>query len=84
MLLQTTRFHFSPIVRKEVFTIGQAQQDSTNNKRVYSVAEIIEILGISRKKAYELCNSGCFSIVRVGRTIRISKISFDEWLDKQL
>ena len=68
---------------KEVLTIGQAKQNSTINKRVYSVAEIIEILGVSRKKAYELCNTGCFSIVRVGRIIRISKISFDEWLDKQ-
>jgi excisionase family DNA binding protein len=64
--------------------IGQLEQKSTINKRVYSVAEIIEILGISRKKAYELCNSGFFSIVRVGRTIRISKISFDEWLDKKI
>ena len=70
--------------RKEVFTIGQTQQNLSANKRVYSVAEIIEILGISRKKAYELCNSGCFNIVRVGRTIRISKISFDGWLDNQL
>ena len=30
---------------------------------------------------YELCNSGEFKIVRIGRTIRISKLSFDEWLD---
>ncbi|MCL2084576.1 MAG: helix-turn-helix domain-containing protein [Oscillospiraceae bacterium] len=33
--------------------------------------------------AYELCNSGSFKTVRVGRSIRISKVSFDEWLDKQ-
>lgn len=50
-------------------------------KRTYSVDEIRSILNIGRRKAYELCNSGCFIIVRVGRIIRISKLSFDEWLD---
>lgn len=69
--------------RREVITIGQTEQDATIEKRSYSVAEIIDMLDISRKKAYELCNSGCFKIVRIGRTIRISKASFDEWLDQQ-
>ncbi len=50
-------------------------------KRTYSVDEIRDILNIGRRKAYELCNSGCFKIVRVGRSIRVSKASFDEWLD---
>lgn len=50
-------------------------------KRTYSVDEIRTILNIGRRKAYELCNSGEFKIVRIGRTIRISKLSFDEWLD---
>ena len=36
---------------------------------------------LSQHKVYELCNSGEFKIVRIGRTIRISKLSFDEWLD---
>jgi len=75
--------HCSPVVRKEVITIGQAEHDATIIKRSYSVTEIIEMLGISRKKAYELCNSGCFKVVRIGRAIRVSKASFDEWLDQQ-
>lgn len=33
------------------------------------------------RKAYELCNSGCFKVVRIGRALRISKLSFDTWLD---
>ena len=41
------------------------------------------MLGVSRKMAYELCHSDSFKIVRVGRGIRISKSSFDEWLDNQ-
>ncbi len=52
-------------------------------KRTYSVDEIRDILNIGRRKAYELCNSGCFKIVRVGRSIRVSKASFDEWLDPE-
>ena len=52
-------------------------------KRTYSVDEIRSILHIGRRQAYELCTSGVFKIVRIGRVIRISKLSFDEWLDKQ-
>ena len=56
------------------------QMDATG-KRTYSVEEIRQILGISRRKAYELCNSNAFKVIRVGRTLRISKASFDFWLD---
>lgn len=59
----------------------QIVSKSSVGKRTYSVDEIRSILNIGRRKAYELCNSGCFKIVRVGRIIRISKLSFDEWLD---
>ncbi len=54
---------------------------SSVGKRTYSVDEIRSILNIGLRKAYELCNSGEFKIVRVGRTIRISKLSFDKWLN---
>ena len=40
------------------------------------------MLNIGRRKAYDLCNSGLFKTVHVGRHIRISKLSFDEWLDR--
>ncbi|MDO4568712.1 MAG: helix-turn-helix domain-containing protein [Clostridia bacterium] len=43
--------------------------------------EVKEILGISRRKAYELCNSNAFKVIRVGRALRVSKASFDYWLD---
>ena len=74
-----------PIVRKEVIAIGRTESsiNPTAAKRTYTVMEVMEILGVSRKKAYELCNSGSFKIVRIGRTIRVSKSSFDEWLDNQ-
>ena len=52
-------------------------------KRTYTVGEISEILGIGRTSAYKLIHSGAFQIVKIGSAIRISKASFDGWLDKQ-
>lgn len=43
--------------------------------------EVRAMLGISRRKAYELCGGHEFKVIRVGRILRISKASFDEWLD---
>ena len=40
-----------------------------------------QILGIGRTSAYLLVKEGHFKIVRIGNAIRISKRSFDEWLE---
>ena len=53
-------------------------------KRIYTVDEIQDILGIGRNSAYNLVKSGVFHSVRIGGNIRISKQSFDDWLDKQM
>ncbi len=50
-------------------------------RRTYTVEEIAQILGIGRTSAYPLVKEGHFKIVRIGNAIRISKRSFDEWLD---
>ena len=52
-------------------------------KRTYIVEEIAAILGIGKSTAYALVRQGHFKIVRIGTSIRISKKSFDEWLDSQ-
>ena len=52
-------------------------------KRTYTVDEISEILGIGRTAAYRLVHTGGFKVVRIGTAIRISKESFDAWLDRQ-
>lgn len=54
------------------------------DKRTYTVDEIQDILDIGRTSAYSLVKKNLFRCVRVGGTIRISKKSFDEWLDNQL
>ena len=51
------------------------------DKRTYTVEEIARILGIGRTSAYILVKEGHFKTVRIGNAIRISKRSFDEWLD---
>lgn len=51
-------------------------------KRTYTVEEIQDILAISRTTAYMLIKKKAFKTVRVGNRIRISKKSFDRWLDQ--
>ena len=50
-------------------------------RRTYTVDEIAAILNIGRTSAYLLVKEGHFKVVRIGNAIRISKKSFDEWLD---
>lgn len=58
-----------------------ADDNSGFEKRVYTVEEIMDILSIGKNTAYALVNSGVFHFVKVGGHYRISKKSFDRWLD---
>ena len=53
-----------------------------SEKRAYSVDDIMAILDISRSSAYILIKKNLFRSVKIGNQLRISKASFDEWLDK--
>lgn len=48
---------------------------------VLNVTDIQNILGIGRRQAYELVNSGQFHSVRVGKSIKILKDVFYNWLN---
>ena len=52
-------------------------------KRTYTVEEIAAILEIGKSSAYELVKQGLFRAVKIGASIRVSKKSFDDWLDSQ-
>lgn len=52
-----------------------------SDKRSYSVTEVAEILGVSKRSIYNLCAQNAFKSVRIGTKLRISKKSFDDWLD---
>lgn len=52
-------------------------------KRVYTVKELQEILGVSRPTVYNLLKRKEFRWVKLeGSKYRISKRSFDKWLDQ--
>ena len=47
---------------------------------VYRVEEIAQLLAISNRTAYNLCNTTKdFKVIRLGTSIRVSKQSFDDW-----
>ena len=47
---------------------------------VYRVEEIAQLLAISNRAAYNLCNTTKdFKVIRLGISIRVSKQSFDDW-----
>lgn len=50
--------------------------------RTYTVEDVAAILNIGRTSAYTRVKEGHFKTVRIGTAIRISKKSFDEWLEK--
>ena len=55
----------------------------STDKRCYTVAELQKMLGISRGSVYQLLKTGQFHWFKIGTAIRISKFSFDEWLNGQ-
>ena len=57
---------------------------TTQEKRCYTVKDLQEILEISRPTVYELLRRHEFRWIQVGKNYRISKKSFDEWLDQKM
>lgn len=53
---------------------------SQEMRRVYTIEDIMGILEIGRKSAYDLVHRNVFRSVYIGSHIRISKRSFDLWL----
>ena len=71
----------------EVVTRTNAVKSPTNSpettKLVYTVKEVAQMLAISQRAAYNLCNSTTeFRVLRAGGSIRIPKDSFDAWLNR--
>ena len=71
----------------EVVTRTNAVKSPTNSlkatKMVYTVKQIAQMVDISQRAAYNLCNSTTeFRVLRAGGSIRIPKDSFDAWLHR--
>lgn len=56
---------------------------SNSCQQTYTAEQVAEILGVSVRKAYSLCeNTKDFKVIRLGkRCLRIHKESFDRWLN---
>ena len=53
---------------------------TTHEPLVYRVEEIAQLLAISPRAAYNLCNTTKdFRVLRIGTSIRVNKQSFDNW-----
>ena len=53
-----------------------------SEKRCYTVKDLQEILGVSRPSVYDLLKKNEFRWILVAGKYRISKKSFDAWLDE--
>ena len=70
--------------RKELYmAVEEKSNEAISEKRTHSVQEIADILQISRSMAYNLCRQQLFKTVKIGKYVRVSKSSFDKWLDNQ-
>lgn len=68
----------------ETFAAPTENIPVVTEKRCYTVEELQIILGISRGTVYKLLEQQEFRWFRIGSAYRISKKSFDEWLDNKI
>lgn len=50
---------------------------------ILTVAEVMEILGIGKRVAYELMDRTDFPCVRIGKLKRVNRDSFFKWIEQQ-
>jgi len=62
----------------------ELQSYGVPEQRTYTVEQVAQILGVSVRTAYYLCEeSKQFRVLRLGRRcIRVHKESFDKWLNE--
>ena len=75
----------NPVTMKASKSPATESSDQTKAAKheplVYRVEEIAQILAISSRAAYNLCKSTKdFKVIRIGKSVRVNKQSFDNWL----
>ncbi len=53
-----------------------------NNRLVYTVNEVAEMLGLSESYAYKLAKARKFPVLQLGRRIVVPKEKFEIWLNE--
>lgn len=64
-----------------VSELQDGTMESIQECRTYTVSDVARILGVSTNAVYRLIPENLFRSVRIGSAIRISKRSFDHWLE---
>ena len=67
---------------KELLLLVISDTSNTETPKKEKKTYTVEQLCVSKKVAYALVKSGQFAYVRAGRAIRVSKDSFDKWLNQ--
>lgn len=61
-------------------TNNNDQTGGLSKRKTYTVPEVAEILGISRRSAYHFCERARdFKVMRLGKSLRVHRESFDAW-----
>jgi hypothetical protein len=58
-----------------------AQKEYGELPPILQAIDIQNYLGIGKNQAYDLCNSGQFHVVKIGRLIRVKREVFVRWLN---
>ena len=64
-----------------VSELQDGTKESIQECRTYTVNDVARILSVSTNAVYRLIPENLFRSVRIGSAIRISKRSFDHWLE---
>jgi excisionase family DNA binding protein len=68
---------FRPLVKERV---GLSREQYP---LILKVEHVAEILGISRRKAYELMEETTFPLVKIGRAKRVGRDAFFHWIEQK-
>ena len=66
----------------QVYSIRNPQED-TPQRLLLRIPEVAETLGIGRTKKYELIATGELPTIRVGRAVRISVSTLQNWIEER-
>ena len=54
------------------------------DKLALRIEEACKLVGIGRTKGYELCATGQWPTIRIGRSVRIPLEGLKRWMDEQV
>lgn len=73
-------FHRFAVAMKGHCMSKESMQRTSDRNQIYTVKDIAAILNISERSAYNFINKTReFKVLRIGRCLRVSKDTFDEW-----